>query len=109
MFISKKLYNELGDKIADLEKKNTELQALLNSAEAKVSELRLKEGALEVKVREYRTLRDDTPIDCKRGTWCKGCEFGKQVLYRDGRFDMAVDYFCGRGEACPNFVQKQED
>jgi hypothetical protein len=61
----------------------------------------------EVKVKEYTTLNDATPEDCKRGPWCKACGFNKELVEYRGRFRDSV-YFCGKAESCSNFVQKGE-
>ena len=54
-----------------------------------------------------------TPDDCKRGEWCKACEFVNVYhvpsLYTLGYEITATSiYTCGKGESCKNFVQKSK-
>lgn len=69
--------------------------------------------ALEKRLKAFHAAEDGTPSDCKRGTWCKSCEFRKALhIPRKaiGGFVMSgydTVYFCGKGESCKNFVQKE--
>lgn len=57
---------------------------------------------------DMQTMLDNTPNDCVRGEWCKACEFVKKYdipsLYTLGY----TSYICGKGESCPNFIQKSK-
>lgn len=53
-------------------------------------------------------LRDGTPEDCKRGTWCKSCQFNKtHFVKKQGYQYPNTGYFCGRGDACKHYVLKE--
>ena len=61
----------------------------------------------------FEVLEDGTPNDCTRGIWCRSCEFRK-VLHIPRRTDNGFNlsgyhtvYFCGKGEVCSNFVQRE--
>ena len=56
---------------------------------------------------QLRVLTDATPTDCKRGSWCMGCEFVKPIRIYRGVLSK-TEYFCGKAEACSNFVQKNQ-
>lgn len=60
-------------------------------------------------IEEYRCLDAATPSDCKRGEWCKACEFKKEIHTRYGFFGTGTmtSYFCGKAESCQNFVQEK--
>lgn len=59
-------------------------------------------------INEYVVLGEATPSDCKRGEWCRGCEFSKPVTHSAGIFGgIQHTYFCGKAESCKNFVQKE--
>ena len=88
------IINSLQEDIKDLQRDYTELNDKL--AEAKQI------------IEKYRALDDATPSDCKRGSWCKGCEFNKEIIEYDlyGRHQLSC--FCGKVESCSNFVQKKD-
>lgn len=58
-------------------------------------------------ISEYTILGDATPADCKRGEWCRGCEFAKHITFRSIFGGLQETYFCGKAESCSNFVQKE--
>lgn len=92
-----------------LEEKNKETEILESYNKILSSELQDTKGELartEARLAEYITLSDGTPEDCKRGKWCAGCEFAKEIVGYDGRI-RHIMRFCGKGEACANFVQKE--
>ena len=103
-------------KIKALEHEN---QALKGQAEAliengkklidTIAECDEKINSLKSLVKKYENLNDGVPEDCKRGEWCKACEFGKPINVSDGPcgcISIRTVYFCGKGEACQHFVQK---
>ena len=55
-------------------------------------------------------LEEAMPTDCKKGPWCKACEFSKVYHYRE--YDMynrqysLTCYVCCKGESCKQFVEK---
>lgn len=106
MFGYKKKYDNalkiLDDRDVELNfivKERDELRKELTNTEKKLEETR------QI-INQYRTLDDATPSDCKRGSWCKGCEFVKTIFERNGRI-YSETYFCGKAESCKNFVQKE--
>ena len=61
---------------------------------------------LEEKLTEYFRLDDATPSDCKRGSWCGACEFGKSIHVAKG-FSYIETFMCGKANSCNNFVQRE--
>ena len=64
----------------------------------------------EEKFDTVQQLADMTPSDCKRGEWCKACEFGRIFCVERGwpyRHYTAEIVLCGKGEACRNFVERR--
>lgn len=49
-----------------------------------------------------------TPRDCKKGPWCAGCTFVKEYRARDGYGSYVTKHYCGKEEACKNFVENKE-
>lgn len=62
---------------------------------------------LKAALRKFEVLNNATPENCKRGEWCKACEFAKEIRVPVGSFGYKTEYFCGKNEACSNFVQKE--
>lgn len=108
MFGYKKKYDNalkmLDDRDVELNfivKERDELRKELTNTEKKLEEAR------EI-IDQYRCLDDATPSDCKRGEWCKGCGFNKEIISRDRIWGgTKISYFCGKAESCSNFVQKE--
>lgn len=63
---------------------------------------------------------DRTPDECRPGTWCAACEFGKEIvvpnkdrytqcLSSNGRLQFYGKsiYVCNRAMSCSNFIQKE--
>lgn len=61
---------------------------------------------LKNRVDELKILYDATPPDCKRGSWCEACAFAKKASASFGLSSHDI-YFCGKGEVCPNFIQRK--
>lgn len=101
----KKKYNAI---LKTLDQRDVEINFLIKERDKFKEELikteeKLKE-AREI-IDQYRTLSDATPSDCKRGAWCKACEFVKPMRTYSGLV-FREEYFCGKAESCKNFVQK---
>ena len=58
-------------------------------------------------LKEFMKADEATPKDCKRGSWCKACEFNKSIRVPFGMFGYREEYFCGKEESCSNFVQRE--
>ena len=57
-------------------------------------------------------LADNTPDDCIRGKWCKGCAFAKKVYVTDGYGTEMQKYwtsFCGKSTVCKHYQQAKEE
>lgn len=48
-----------------------------------------------------------TPEDCKRGEYCRACEFGRPLPITRGYGVWQEIVVCGKAETCKNFVQKE--
>lgn len=90
-----------GEKFHELEKE-------LVRTQSEFYDLRRSYETLERKVEEYEKRLENTPTDCKVGSWCKACEFGKAVYIRSRIYGDTDLYYCGKAEACQNFIQKKE-
>lgn len=91
------------------------LRALLIKKEDTITNLTNQNILLLQTINEFRKLNDAMPPDCKRGPWCKACEFVKEVkVFRPlepGKPACIVEtlHVCGKGESCNNFVQKEKN
>lgn len=67
--------------------------------------------ALLAEFKELGRLKEFEPEGCKKGPWCKACEFVKEFTHYEhfmtGSVPIATGYVCGKGESCVNFVQKK--
>ena len=95
----------------------------LEKLEAENKKLKEEKDALIDKLAEVTTkfevmgeLKESEPADCKRGPWCKACEFVKTYHYseyipggymRPGFTTLRTAYMCGKGDSCKQFVQKE--
>ena len=105
MFTFKQKYNAA---TKTLELRDAEINFLIKERDKLRMDLLEKEKELKEArkiIDQYRTLSDATPADCKRGSWCKACEFVKPMRTYTGLV-FREDYFCGKAGACSNFVQK---
>lgn len=67
---------------------------------------------LHTKLEVFEDLKETEPADCKRGPWCRACEFVKTFYCRRympgiGYVGDEVVYMCGKGESCKHFAQKE--
>lgn len=103
MFGNKKLKLE----VSDLKEVIFNLRELLNRKELELAEKeKLLNDAKRI-IQEYWELDDATPEDCKRGTWCEACEFATNIRVDNIFGSFRKVYFCGKGESCKNFIQKE--
>ena len=62
----------------------------------------------ENKLEQLSHIVDNRPSDCVMGKYCEGCAFVKTFHYTIGAHrDYTWGYYCGKGESCKNFVQKE--
>lgn len=91
-------------------KKVTELETRLAEKTRENDRLRSRLFVLEQQIADMEAVANTTPPDCKRGSWCKACEFVR--TYRvTGCYSGVIEpvYICGKGESCANFVPKERD
>jgi hypothetical protein len=90
------------ERVAELERKLAVAERDRDNYRVILSDL---ENALERASNIEKTI----PEDCKKGPWCKACEFARGFRYREpasmGYITDTV-YVCGKGESCQNFVPK---
>jgi len=86
--------------------KTPELERKLYNKERDYHELQNDYMYLKMKLDEYVGLFENTPTGCKVGPWCKACEFGKHFVFYNSFCQEDELYYCGKAEACKNFVQK---
>lgn len=106
MFGFKRKYNAM---VETLKQRDIEINFLVNERDALKEELSTRKKELKEAreiIERYRVLDDAAPVDCKRGPWCKACEFVKPMRTYHGMISRE-DYFCGKAESCKNFVQKE--
>ena len=57
------------------------------------------------------SVKKTVPEDCIQGEYCRSCEFVKTFLHYNYipnvRKSIIKGYFCGKGESCKNFIQKE--
>lgn len=91
-----------------------------NNRELELEKDRLinKLATLQTKFEQMGELKDSEPPDCKRGPWCKACEFVETYHYNEyipgghwspGFTTLRTAYMCTKGESCKHFVQKETD
>lgn len=97
---------KLQDRILKLEHELESKELLINVLDEK-----LKECINQLE--EAQSCIDSMPVDCVRGEWCRSCEFVKS--YYEPDFELygykihgPTVYICGKGESCPNFIQKSK-
>lgn len=91
------------ERVAELERK-------LAVAERDRDKYRVRLSDLENTLERVSNIEDTIPEDCKKGSWCKACEFARVFHYREDAAYMGyitdTVYVCGKGESCQNFVPK---
>ena len=99
-----KIFMKTRELTQTIEKKDADiarLEAKLAEAESQIS--KLKNSLIAFKAADY-----GTPADCHRGSWCGACEFSKEfIIPGHGFIGNRTVCFCGKGESCSNFVQKE--
>ena len=94
-------------------KRIKELDSELFETKRKLERTDASYKALLAEFKELGRLKEFEPEGCKKGPWCKACEFVKTFTYYDFTYSMigsvpiATGYACGKGESCVNFVQKK--
>lgn len=98
---NRKRVKELEEEVKKLQREKAKLQWELDGSKHMVNNLR---NSLADVIHYNETV----PEDCKRGTWCAGCEFSKRLTIWTGYPMHSENYHkCLKGESCPNFVQKE--
>lgn len=69
-------------------------------------------ATLKTRLEAIVEIKESEPPDCKRGPWCKACEFVKIYHYGEyipgnGYTTYNNAYMCGKGDSCKHFVQKE--
>lgn len=82
-------------------------------------EIKIKDKKIDDLKNDLKRARDDisnltklpktAPADCKEGAWCESCEFAKTYTARAGIWGSYTKLYCGKEEACKNFVQVKVD
>lgn len=101
MFNDKKI-KELEAKLCDKDKRIVEL---LKEAEEREKYIK----SLEEDVEKLTAYNDNVPEGCKEYEWCQACSFVK--YYRVwNRYNTGYKqyYYCGKREACKNFVERED-
>lgn len=62
----------------------------------------------EKKFEEISKFQDSIPADCKRGDYCRACEFSEEIHVRKGLCVITIN-ICKKGCICPNFCQKVDN
>lgn len=72
-----------------------------------ISQLESELNILKAKVEAMDCLDSHIPKDCKKGIYCRSCEFSRafHIPNMYGRFDQMV-YLCNKGDICKNFVER---
>ena len=63
---------------------------------------------LDKAIRAFEDLScflENIPSDCKLGPWCQGCQYAKKYIRHLEEVDNIEAFYCGKNEACKNFVQ----
>lgn len=104
-----------GRKIAQLEKELKDALKTNKALEQKLTHIEAERNSCYHALKEMSKAQVTQPSDCKRGSYCRACEFGKPYYtYKSNRYyaelmggDITGTYYmCGKGQACPCFVQK---
>ena len=83
-------------------RRELELEIYLKDVEIKKLQHRI--DFLDKKFEIMSELEDSTPTDCKKGVWCKTCQFVR-VFHNIATLDIV--YTCGKGECCNHYIQKE--
>ena len=91
-------------------KKIAELERAVETKDLQIQRLESDVATLKYKLSEIQQYVNTTPPDCKRGEWCRACEFCKSVYVSTySRYLDDTIYICGKGESCKHFVSKERD
>lgn len=85
-------------------KSRSELERELLVAKSRIASLEGTVNSYDRKFEKIADLKDSTPADCKRGPWCKTCQFVRPFFNPLGGPTI---YVCGKSESCSNYVQKE--
>lgn len=102
------IFNKISRK--ELEDINRALEKKIKELEKEKDQLRGELSTLTDIYKRAVELPNSEPEGCKRGPWCKACEFVKTYTYHQyGSIFSSeiVEYQCGKGESCKHFVQKE--
>lgn len=110
-----------GRKIAQLKKELNDALKTNKALEQKLTNTEEVLNSCYHALEEMSKAQATQPSDCKRGSYCRSCEFGKpyytynypyknNVYYAElmGGDIKGTYYMCGKGQACPCFVQKEK-
>lgn len=94
-------------KIEKLEAEKEKLKQEIGHLQREKKELENDNAELREKLDSIKDKLYSTPKDCKLGRYCQACEFGKLYVIHGG-WSYETIHVCGRDEACPNFVAKED-
>ena len=57
-------------------------------------------------LRKIQSIQPTIPDDCAPGEYCRGCEFVKYYVFRDGPY-LETAHICGKALVCKHFTQKE--
>ena len=83
-----------------------QLESQLDDKDWKIHRLEGQVAYYQYKFEEMQKTSESTPKDCKPGEYCEACSFAKSYHVRNRHGDLETYYFCGKDDACENFVQK---
>lgn len=109
-----------GKKRKEYEEEIRKLEFVIHDLKQEISDLKeevtcfkASTESLEKDLDNITKMKDSTPEDCKRGEWCKACEFSRiyfsRVYHGGAVWRSCPTYMCGKGESCKNFVQRKEE
>lgn len=90
---------ELEKELAQLKDENTDLKHHLDYAESEIKDI--------------MNQKESIPDGCTPGEYCKACVYAKDYLYEsyiyNCRHTVITGKMCLKGQACPNFIQKETE
>ena len=103
------MFNNKKKEIAELKNnlflKNNKVRELLKEAEDREEYIKSLEEAIE----KLTECNNNVPKGCKEGEWCQACEFVRHYRVPKRHWTGYEEYyFCGKKEACKNFVERKD-
>lgn len=85
-----------------------ELKIKKKSLDREAAEQAIMIGQMSRIIKDLTEVRNEVPDDCSFGPWCQGCVYVKNYYkYLGARYGAIDTIYCGKEDACKNFIQRE--